>query len=148
MTGEWRERETGTHQDHVIAHVIGATVLAHFMADHALHLLLDIGFIWTIYVDCEMGLLPESLALRELNVADEARAELTEELRLIYGEPTEVETLARFTRAPVGCLIEEVRWLAQNELLKLEIHGETAGLIVVTAPGAGTLQIEPRQISK
>lgn len=62
----WRAAETNTHQDHVIAHVIGASVLGHFVWDETAYLLLDIGFIWNVYLDGEMGLLPESVAMAEL----------------------------------------------------------------------------------
>ena len=67
----WEQAETNTHQDHVIAHVIGASVLRHFVWDETAYLILDIGFIWNIYLDAEMGLLPEALALAELNVDEE-----------------------------------------------------------------------------
>lgn len=63
----WTVAETNTHQDHVIAHVIGATPLGHFIWDETAYLLLDIGFIWNIYLDMEMGLVPQSLAIAELN---------------------------------------------------------------------------------
>jgi hypothetical protein len=62
----WKPAETNTHQDHVIAHVIGATPLGHFVWDETAYLLLDIGFVWNIYLDGEMGLVPESLAMSEL----------------------------------------------------------------------------------
>ena len=63
----WTVAETNTHQDHVIAHVIGATPLGHFIWDETAYILLDIGFIWNIYLDMEMGLVPQSLAIAELN---------------------------------------------------------------------------------
>jgi hypothetical protein len=63
----WTVAETNTHQDHVIAHVIGATPLGHFIWDETAYLLLDIGFVWNIYLDMEMGLVPQSLAVAELN---------------------------------------------------------------------------------
>ena len=62
----WKPAETNTHQDHVIAHVVGATPLAHFVWDETAYLLLDIGFVWNIYLDGEMGLMPETLAMSEL----------------------------------------------------------------------------------
>ncbi|MEA2172806.1 MAG: hypothetical protein QOD00_398, partial [Blastocatellia bacterium] len=31
MMTEWLDQETSMHQDHVIAHVIGATVLGYFV---------------------------------------------------------------------------------------------------------------------
>jgi hypothetical protein len=56
MIEEWTAIETNTHQDHVIAHVVGATVLGYWVFDETFHVLLDIGFIWSMFVDCEMGL--------------------------------------------------------------------------------------------
>ena len=64
----WIAAETNKHQDHVIAHVIGATPLEYFIHDENAYVLLDIGFIWNIYLDMEMGLVPERLALSELDV--------------------------------------------------------------------------------
>lgn len=69
----WQTAETNTHQDHVIAHVIGASVLRYFVWDETAYLLLDIGFVWNIYLDAEMGLLPEALALAELEVDENFR---------------------------------------------------------------------------
>jgi hypothetical protein len=69
----WRAAETNTHQDHVIAHVIGASVLGHFVWDETAYLQLDIGFIWNIYLDAEMGLMPEAAALAEMNVDESLR---------------------------------------------------------------------------
>jgi hypothetical protein len=67
----WTVAETNKHQDHVIAHVIGATPLSYFIHDETAYVLLDIGFIWNIYLDIEMGLVPERMALSELGVDDE-----------------------------------------------------------------------------
>ena len=68
----WAATETNKHQDHVIAHVIGATPLGHFIHDETAYVLLDIGFIWNIYLDMEMGLVPERLAISELGVDAES----------------------------------------------------------------------------
>ncbi len=67
----WTVAETNKHQDHVIAHVIGATPLSYFIHDETAYVLLDIGFIWNIYLDIEMGLVPERMALSELGVDEE-----------------------------------------------------------------------------
>jgi len=64
----WTAAETNKHQDHVIAHVIGATPLQYFVHDETAYILLDIGFIWNIYLDMEMGLVPQRMALSELGV--------------------------------------------------------------------------------
>jgi len=146
MTDEWRPEETGTHQDHVIAHVIGATVLGYFEADDALHLSLDIGFVWTIFADAEMGLVPQSLALKELNVGDAERARLDGDLRRLHEGDADAETLARITPAPAGCLIEEVRLLSKNEMRRLEIQGESAALVVETSTLTGEMSIGQLQV--
>ena len=64
----WTALETNRHQDHVIAHVIGATPVSHFVHDETAYVVLDIGFIWNIYLDMEMGLVPERVAMSELGV--------------------------------------------------------------------------------
>lgn len=69
----WEPAETNTHQDHVIAHVIGASVLGYFVWDETAYLLLDIGFIWNIYLDAEMGLMPQVVALAELKMDEDLR---------------------------------------------------------------------------
>jgi hypothetical protein len=146
MTIEWQVEQTGTHQDHVIAHVVGATVLGYFVADDALHLSLDINFIWTIFPDAEMGLLPQSLALKELNVGDEERARLDDDLRRLHDGDADAETFARITPAPAGCLIEEVRLLAKDEMRRLEIHGESAALVVEASTLTGEMSVGQLQL--
>ena len=75
MSG-WRLAETTTHQDHVIAHVIGATVLAYFILEETAFLLLDIGFIWHVYLDGEMGLRPHPVAVAELDTDQAIKQDL------------------------------------------------------------------------
>ena len=76
----WTALETNTHQDHVIAHVIGATPLGHFIWDETAFILLDIGFIWNIYLDLEMGLVPQTVAITELDADEETKSELRSKL--------------------------------------------------------------------
>jgi hypothetical protein len=68
----WTALETNRHQDHVIAHVLGATPVSHFAHDETAYVVLDIGFIWNIYLDMEMGLVPERVAMSELGVDAES----------------------------------------------------------------------------
>ena len=84
----WTAAETNTHQDHVIAHVIGATPLGHFVWDETAYIVLDIGFIWNIYLDMEMGLVPHRLAISELEADDETKKELSE-VRNVESSPIE-----------------------------------------------------------
>src|SRR5205809_1841811 len=113
----WIQLETTTHQDHVIAHVIGATVLGWFVAGEAAHLLLDIGFLWTIYLDGEMNLLPQGVALSEMDADDLASADKTElvfDAQLLLSEGREATGLKRFTTSQVECLITSVVLFSSN----------------------------------
>ena len=78
----WTPLETNTHQDHVIAHVIGATPLGHFIWDETAFILLDIGFIWNIYLDLEMGLVPHPVAIAELDADEATKNELRSKVDL------------------------------------------------------------------
>ena len=83
----WTALETNTHQDHVIAHVIGATPLGYFVWDETAFILLDIGFIWNIYLNLEMGLLPHSVATAELEADEAIKSELRSDVdALLRGE--------------------------------------------------------------
>ena len=105
----WLATQTSTHQDHVIAHVIGTTVLGYLVLDESLHLLLDIGFVWTIYLDGQMVLLPQTAALTELEIEPEVRSELGREIELLGRDGRSVEGLSHLTPAPVDCTITEDR---------------------------------------
>ena len=72
----WTAAETNTHQDHVIAHVIGATPWVISFGTKRHYILLDIGFIWNIYLDMEMGLVPQRLAISELDADEAMKSEL------------------------------------------------------------------------
>jgi hypothetical protein len=74
----WTAAKTNTHQDHVIAHVVGATPLGHFIWDETAYIVLDIGFIWNIYLDMEMGLVPHRVAISELEADDEKKSEFSD----------------------------------------------------------------------
>ena len=130
MNSEWLPEETSTHQDHVIAHVIGATVLGHFVLDETLHLLLDMGFIWSVYLDGQMVLLPQSVALGELEITAEARSQLGCDLELLERDGREAQGLARISPAPDDCLISEVSVFASGERRRLVLQGETSNMLI------------------
>jgi hypothetical protein len=133
---DWTEHETTTHQDHVIAHVLGATVLGWFVAGEAAHLLLDIGFLWTIYLDGEMNLLPQGVAIPELDAGElssAAKTELAFDAQLLLSEGREANGLKRFTAAPVECLIQAVDFFAANSERRLVIRGEVANIEIETS---------------
>jgi hypothetical protein len=141
MISEWSQLETGRHQDHVIAHVLGTTVMGYFEFDGAAHILLDIGFIWTVYVDGEMGLLTQSLAISELEVDANAKAELLADVDLLHARQS-FEGLARMKPAPAECLIREVGFYAAADRRRVLITGEEASLAVDTSLSTGEIRIE------
>lgn len=137
---EWLAAETSTHQDHVIAHVIGTTVLGYFVLDESLHLLLDIGFIWTIYLDGQMVLLPQTAAISELEMDAEARTQLNFEADLLERDGDAAE-LQQLTATPDKCLITEVTFFARDEQRRLVLVGEVADLIIETSLDTGHIEI-------
>jgi hypothetical protein len=135
-SSDWIESETTKHQDHVIAHVIGATVLGWVVAGEAAHLLLDIGFLWTIYLDGEMNLLPQGVAISELEADELTSADKTElafDAQLLLSEGRDAGGLKRFTGAPVECLITTVEAFAANSERRIVIHSESARIDVETS---------------
>lgn len=119
----------------MIKHVLGATVLGWLVAGEAAHLLLDIGFLWTIYLDGEMNLLPQGVAIAELEGNDLTSADRTElafdaDLLLQEGD---VQILKRFTAAPVECLIVAVEAFGQENRRRIVVQGEGSRLTVETS---------------
>jgi len=141
----WQEVETTTHQDHVIKHVIGATVVGWFSAGEAAQVLLDIGFVWTIYLDGEMNLLPQGVAISELD-ADELnsidKTELTFDADLLLSEGRHATGLKRFTGAPEECLIQTVSVFARNSSRRIAIIGELATINVETSLESGDVRLQ------
>ncbi|HKQ52440.1 MAG TPA: hypothetical protein VJT74_08735 [Pyrinomonadaceae bacterium] len=140
MSPDWEPHDTSTHQDHVIAHVLGATVLGHFVFDQAAHLVLDIGFIWTVFADGEMGLVPQSMALSELEVEADAREELQADVRALEDGPDPLG-LRRITPAPDDCLVLEVGFQASGDRRRLTITGEGSSLVIDTSLLTGEIHV-------
>ena len=141
---DWTASETTTHQDHVIAHVIGATVLGWVVAGEAAHLLLDIGFLWTVYLDGEMNLLPQGVAIPELEGDDLSSADKTElafDAELLLSEGPDAGDLKRFTAAPVQCLILSVEVSASGNERLLIINGEEANIEIQTSLESGQVAV-------
>ncbi|CAN5878265.1 hypothetical protein BH18ACI4_BH18ACI4_10780 [soil metagenome] len=140
MRTEWSEKDSTTHQDHVIAHVLGSTMLGFFTHDETLYLLLDIGFIWKIYLDGEMGLLPHPVAVSELD-AEAKRSEIQADIESLLREGCRAEGLRQLTVAPVNCLIEAVTFHARNDDFRLLIVGEEGSLTVDTSVSSGEIKV-------
>lgn len=141
MTDVWSEAATTTHQDHVIAHVIGTTVLGYFVLRDAIHLLLDIGFVWKIYVDGEMGLLPHPVALAELEAAEELLAQLKVDIDLLLNDGSESQALTHFVPLTNSWPIAGVELFVRDSKHKLLLTGETGNFEIQTSMTDDLIQL-------
>jgi hypothetical protein len=137
----WEPNETTTHQDHVIAHVIGATFLGYFVFDEALYVLLDIGFIWTIFLDGEMSLLPHPVAVSELEIDGEAKEQIKADIDVLLGNGATSQGLLRLVPPPVECQIRDVSFFAAGDRRRLIIVGEQSGLGIETSLATAEVRV-------
>jgi len=136
----WTQCETSTHQDGVIAHVLGTTILGHFVLDETAFLLLDIGFVWNIYLNAEMGLLPHPVAVAELSAEAEYRSGIQRDIdRLLAGASSgDLEFAQSATlRAP----ITEVSLFENSEGRRLMIECENGRVIIETSIAKGEVKV-------
>ena len=136
---EWIATDTSTHQDHVIAHVVGATVLGHFVLDETAYLLLDIGFIWYVYLDGEMGLLPHPVAIAELTADEQARAELRGDIELILRDGVGAP-LKRMSSSRVVSPMEKVGFFVSDESRRLVLTCESGEIVIETSLESGEVK--------
>ena len=141
MSSEWSPLETSTYQDHVIAHVLGATALGVFEHDQAAHMLLDIGFFWTIYVDGEMALVLQSLAIKGFELTEEIRTELLADVQSLHNVSCDNESLLRMKTVPAGALIKEVGIYALEDRRRILIECEKTNLLIQSSLSTGEMQI-------
>ena len=136
----WTDCETNSHQDGVIAHVIGATILGHFILDETVFLLLDIGFVWNIYLDAEMGLLPHPVAIGELQVPAEYRTGIQSDVdHLLAGDTSGILEFVQTStlRTP----ITEVNLFQNSDGRRLMIECESGQVIVETSIAKGEIKV-------
>jgi hypothetical protein len=118
----WTVAETNTHQDHVIAHVVGATPLGHFIWDETAYLVLDIGFVWNIYLNMEMGLVPHSVAINELEANEAKKNELRAYVDHLFNA-------GNSDSSP----IESTELLVDGDERRLVLNCETGKLVIETS---------------
>jgi hypothetical protein len=138
---EWIEAATTTHQDHVIAHVIDATVLGYFVLGDAIHLLLDIGFVWKIYADGEMGLLPHPVAVAELEVDEELLAQIKVDIDVLLKGGDELKLLTHFVPLTSSGPIIEARVFDRDNDRRLLLTGETGVIEIQTSMKDDSIQL-------
>ena len=134
----WTELETSTYQDHVIKHVLGTTVLGWVVIGDALHVLLDVGLLWTIYINAEMSLMAQSVAIDDLEsdeLSHDEVLQLSSDAQLLISEGREASALQRFISAPVECTIIAVEVYEADSKRRIVIAGETSDIEIETALG-------------
>jgi hypothetical protein len=129
----WEELATTTHQDHVIAHVIGTTALGYIVLGDAIHLLLDIGFIWKIYADAEMGLLPHPVAVAELDVNDGLLVQIKTDIEVLLRDDVDVAPLIGLLPLTLRCVISEVQVFTRGDLRQVLLTGEAGSIEIQTS---------------
>jgi hypothetical protein len=135
----WTPEETTTHQDHVIAHVLGATFLGYFVFDEALYILLDIGFVWTILLNGEMGLLPHPVAVSELAIDEGSKQQIRADIELLLNNNGEITSLMTPTQ-PL-CQIKDVSFLTAGERRRFSITCEDGALAIETSLANREIQV-------
>ena len=140
----WTELETSTYQHHVIQHAIGATVLGWFKAEDAIHFVLDVGLLWTVYVNAEMNLMALFVAIEDLQSDELPKPlinELTTDAQTLIDQGHEARGLKHFTAASVGCLVEEVNLFGADAQRWIVIHGEAGTVEIRTDTDAGLINV-------
>ena len=135
MAHDWQIKETTTHQDHVIAHVVDATVLGYWVLDEVLYLLLDIGFVWIVFLDGQMTLLPHPVAAGELDTSDDVREAIKADIDLLLGDNVDIDGLTQLQPPPMSCQSEECRiksveFHESGNDRRLLVHGERASFSI------------------
>jgi len=143
MGPQWSQLETDSYQDHVIAHVLGATALGYFEYDQAAHILLDIGFVWTIYVDGQMALVLQSLAINDFGFDEGDRARMFDDVQSLQSDVGNNNQLSRLVRAPANSLIKEVGIYSDGERRLILITCDESRLVITGSPATGEIQIMP-----
>ena len=130
MENRWQPAESSVHQDAVIAHVLGATPLGYIIEDETAHLLLDIGFIWSIYLDGQMALLPHPVAVAELSVEGTIRSEITNDIDQLLSSSD--ATTLRLLVPPVRDEIRGVEFYQLGEQRQIKILTDSGDLVIET----------------
>ena len=135
MAQTWQLTETSTHQDHVIAHVVDATVLGYWVLDEVLYVLLDIGFVWIVFLDGQMTLLPHPVAIAELDTSDDVKEAIKADIDLLLGDNMVTDRLSQIKPPPMSCQsdacrIRSVEFLESGDDRRLLVHGEHASMSI------------------
>jgi hypothetical protein len=140
MMHEWSQVDSSRYQDHVIAHVVGATALGYFIIDDAAYVLLDIALIWTIYTSGEMALMPQAVVISDLEADEDVKRELMADVDHLHN--TETEQLTRMSQMPARFLIREVNIYAKDERRRVTLEAEAASFTFEGSPERGEIRVK------
>jgi len=140
---DWQSAETNTHQDHVIAHVVGATVIGYFVFDETAFLLLDIGFIWHLYLDGEMGLRTHPVAISELDTDQPTKTQLQREVDAALQQRPLGEGKP-FQLLPNTSPIQSVDFFVRENSRRFVISCEDGSIIVETSLDSGEVTVNAK----
>ncbi|HKS29171.1 MAG TPA: hypothetical protein VJS44_15190 [Pyrinomonadaceae bacterium] len=119
---EWAQAAVSRYQEHVIAHLLGATALGYFILDDAAYVLLDIALVWTVYTSGEMALMPQAVVIADLEADETVKRDLLSDIDLLHREET--ERLSRMTPMPKEFLITDVEVYAKGERCRVVLRAE------------------------
>lgn len=136
---EWTPLDTSRYQDHVLAHVEGATALGYFIIEDAAYVLLDIALIWTIYASGEMALMPQRVVVSDLEIEESVKEELLADVEELHEGRT--GHLSRMCAAPVECVIREVKLYAGGERRRIVLEGEPESLALESSLETGEIRV-------
>jgi hypothetical protein len=137
MMDEWPQAGVSRYQEHVVAHLLGATALGYFIMDDAAYVLLDIALIWTVYTSGEMALMPQAVVIADLEADETVKAELTADVDSLHGGET--ERLARMTPMPEEFLITDVNVYAMGERRRVVLRAEDTVFTLEGSPETGEI---------
>jgi hypothetical protein len=96
------------HQDHVVKHVLGCTLLGVYSQPGHLHILLDIPFLWSVDADGAMALVQDEEAVNEFHEPAEKIAELIAEIQTLHDAGPDAEGVRHFQPPPAIGAIQDV----------------------------------------
>jgi hypothetical protein len=98
------------------------------------------GFVWTVYLDGQMGLLPQGVAISELSADPEFKSQVSRDADQLQAGLDAIG-LEQLSPAPVACAITEVELFASFDRRRIVVKGEQAALIIETSTSSGAIEI-------
>jgi hypothetical protein len=116
-------------------------MLGYFVVDEVLYMLLDIGFVWSIFLDAGMTLLPHPVATAELEIDELSKTAIKADIDLLLGDNASAEKLSRINPSPVSCLITDVSIFIEGERRRLVLAGEEGNVAIETSLSTAEIRV-------